>query len=437
MYRQQPPSTQQTATSSPGSFQKPNASAATKAARKAPYTGPIENCLGCGRPCSGPAAIQAHLARGICNKPASIANYGKDICPHCDCRFGSPNGLEYHVKNFVCGAYENERLREVIEACSVYLAGRPHVSPPPTTPAPRHPVPPSQPMNSAPSSQGPNVGGDVDRYGHLSEVARQTFESEIRQAEVKYGALLRKAKAELPPGEAEQQIARYMNSFNTKASTTRKKYGIRINGFRPQEELIGERARLWDVPPEEISATPNLQPWGSATKRARRDTRGSSVPTASQQIEQPPEEETPRKRVPLSEMGGLGASSATAEQVDPTAHLEPLSQARPVSNGSHSSPMPAPHTGSATPGVPVGAPVGAAVPSSSSHGASIDDPMALDSATDSDDDEDDEDGIPARAPSAPVAVAAAAAAAPASAASPTTLTADGMKEDTDGKTDKE
>lgn len=120
--------------------------------------------------------------------------------------------------------------------------------------------------------------------------------------------------------EKSDLLSRLKNSFNTKQSTTRKRYGIRI-GKRTQEEIDGERRRLLgDDGPEQWADSasvkkPRLDIWTPVA---------AMTPRARPSLSQPSQfnhADSPRKRVPLSKMGGLSGSVGSAELTDPTAFL--------------------------------------------------------------------------------------------------------------------
>ncbi|KAK4070425.1 hypothetical protein Trihar35433_4892 [Trichoderma harzianum] len=134
-----------------------------------------------------------------------------------------------------------------------------------------------------------------DPYAKLTPENRERFNAEMKDVEERYGRLRKEAEA-LPPGEREEELAKIKNRYNTKQSNTRKKYGIRLRERRTNADM----ERSW-----------NADQAHSAKKARVGD--GQARPTSNQVME------SPRRRVPLAEMGGLSASSATAELVDPTA----------------------------------------------------------------------------------------------------------------------
>lgn len=188
-----------------------------------------------------------------------------------------------------------------------------------------------------------------DPYAKLTPENREKFNAEMKEVEERYGRLRRDAAA-LPPGEREEELAKIKNRYNTKQSNTRKKYGIRLRERRTNADM----ERSW-----------NADQAHSAKKARVGD--GQARPTGNQVME------SPRRRVPLAEMGGLSASSATAELVDPTA-------------STNSRPPPPAYGQPAT--VVHGVPLG-------TYQGTPDDPMQIDDDTSTGTDSDNVD-IPAR-----------------------------------------
>lgn len=231
---------------------------------------------------------------------------GKDICPHCGSRFGSSTGLTYHLKSHVCGVYTPEVLKATIQMLE--SASRPASQG--IAPRPAH--------NSSTLTGVSTPSGTADPYAQLTPEMRRALEKEIAEAEQHYGRLMRKAK-QLPEPEQSKELSSLKNRFNTRQSTTRKKFGVRLREKRTREEIDAERARLF--------GTPDGPALWDTDKRLAKKARLSEPREASHETarEAPPTQQadTPRKRVPIGDMGGLAGSSATAELTDPTAAIKP------------------------------------------------------------------------------------------------------------------
>lgn len=262
----------------------------------------------------------------------------------------------------------------------------------------------SQPQASQPSQESgaftaanatPGSTGKIpDAYAHLAPQDRRSLEEEMATAEAHYGGLIQKAM-ELPQPQRDEEVAKLKNSFNTKQSTTRRKYGVKLRERRSKAEIEAQRERLLTVGAgekrrrrqEPLTGQTGL---GSEPKRARLDQGGSSVNVERSNASKSAAD-SPRKRVMLADMGGLGPSAATAEHTDPTVDVpsrtQPQTQAyarpqtRPVAAGSTS-------------------PDAVSERTTTVAGGAFDQPMRLDDSTDTEDsDSEEEDGdIPASLP---------------------------------------
>ncbi|KAL7912039.1 hypothetical protein GGI35DRAFT_444225 [Trichoderma velutinum] len=277
-------------------------------------TAGIMYCATCHRPCSSSDALSYHSKKAKCHTPKPSGTIGIDTCIHCGCQFESPGGLAYHTKSYVCGQHSEEtrlhisellRQRELLQKMAPSQPSNNHG-------APTYHTTPGQPANHTPavikSSVTPNrrslssvansSPSTNDPYAKLSPEDRMKFNAEMKQVDEYYGRL-RKEAERLEPGKREEELAKIKNRYNTKQSNTRKKYGIRLRERRTNADVD----RSWNA---------GSADYANSAKKARVDD-GQARSTGNQVME------SPRRRVPLAEMGGLSASSATAELVDPTA----------------------------------------------------------------------------------------------------------------------
>lgn len=273
------------------------------------------------------------MKKARCSAPKPHGSIDVDICVHCGCHFESPGGLSYHTKSDVCGKHDEEKRAQMIAILRQRAWSQPASSHGATPPGmtPGHVASavytPIWKQKAVGSSLTPSPSGN-DPYAKLTPEDRVKFEAEMKGVDSYYIGLMKEASEKLPAGQREEELAKLKNRYNTKQSNTRKKYGIRLRERRANTDAD----RSWN---------------SSATKRARVDN-GPAGPiqpiTNNGQAEpiQPPfpsVKESPRMRVPLSKMGGLSASSATAELVDPTASPTPA-------NGQSAAPAtPAPGVG--------------------------------------------------------------------------------------------
>lgn len=346
----------------------------------------IIECGACKRPCSGVEALTYHSKKAACNPDFRYEDIGKSICPHCGCLFGSSGGVNYHLKSEVCGAYSEATTKAVYQRLESYVENKGQrqtqnrnkgwaqrarapaaaVTSPVATPGYQQtgqrqlvytPLP-TQQASPHPSSASHNPRDDP--YEHLSAETLAKFRWEINQAEETYGKKMRDAML-LPEPESTDKLSRLKNAYNAKVSTTRKRYGIRLKERRSKEEVDAERIRLLGRPD-----APDL--WLEQERKARdlernvkrpldtsngRGTPPTGTPRHSTKPPQVPLVESPRKRVPLSEMGGLSGSAASAEVVDPTAHQAPSSQPRGFAQVQQQQPAPETNRPQGTPGNPM------------------------------------------------------------------------------------
>lgn len=151
---------------------------------------------------------------------------------------------------------------------------------------------------------------DMDPYAHLNAATMARLEEELRQNELSYSPRFKEAEKIEDPIKKKEKLDGLHNSFSTKQSIIRKKYGVRLRMRRTKAEIAGERERLGlkHAPPPLTEDPPD-------SKRQRTDAGPSDADAALQ--------ETPSKLLPVSDMSaGLAGSSATAALSDPTTRAQ-------------------------------------------------------------------------------------------------------------------
>ncbi len=153
---------------------------------------------------------------------------------------------------------------------------------------------------------------DFDPYGHLNDATMMKLNEELRQAELSFAPRFKEAEGIKDPAEKKAKIDGLQNSFSTKQSIIRKKYGVRLRNRRTKAEIAGERHRMGikHASPSHLDETPNY-------KRLRTD---HEYYISSQVVSSPNSaSDTPGKHLAVSDINsGLGGSSATAALADPT-----------------------------------------------------------------------------------------------------------------------
>ncbi|VUC36060.1 unnamed protein product [Clonostachys rosea] len=290
----------------------------------------IVHCEKCQRPCSGPAALSFHRAKDVCRKIFAMDDVNRTICAHCGRHFTSGGGLYYHKKGEVCGVYSDSDMDKIMAHLQAYLAHNQAQMPQAAnnqwqqhTPAPASQslTTPMKAVAHTPASASVKYtitqlpdSSPGSLLSHLNPTTRKKYEEEIADSERRYGAWMQEA-LDLPEPERTDRLTRLKNSYNTRQSTTRKKYGIRLRGNRTPEEIESERRRLFGA-----KYHPDI--WSMGTTTAMAAMNAVKTPQQTRTPEVPSSQaDTPRKRVRLSEMGGLSGSAASVETTDPTAFL--------------------------------------------------------------------------------------------------------------------
>jgi hypothetical protein len=183
--------------------------------------------------------------------------------------------------------------------------------------------PPSQPYSTPRSSRierADTPGSQDDPYAHLNAKQRASLEEDLRQAELSHAPRFREAEAIEDPVIRDLKLDSLRNTFSTKQSIIRRKYGVRLRKRRTQQEIDGERIRMGLK--RGLTGSPDPTP-ETANKRRRSedgmDIYGRDSPTAGRAPQSHTPIPPPTNHLAVSEMGsGLGGSLATAATTDPT-----------------------------------------------------------------------------------------------------------------------
>lgn len=257
---------------------------AQPAPRPGATAAPIMYCKLCFRKFVHQSAFEHHVKNKICTRsPVAPGGY-KFSCQHCGQGFTTIMGVQYHNSNNICGNF-NEPSR-VTTAPAASIPATPEATrPAPMTPASAPtstltlmPTPTSTPASTKavapPSSSGggprkgtPGLhtpdGAVADPYAHLSPEQLAAMQEELRLAELSYGERFRQANALPDAAERKTRLDGLANSFGTKQSLIRKKYGVRLRMRRTKAEIQAERDRMQYKTAAELAAdigipSPNL-----------------------------------------------------------------------------------------------------------------------------------------------------------------------------------
>ena len=310
-------------------------------------------------------------------------------CPQCDQSFSNASGLDYHRRNKVCGDIVTNPAPPAIPPSNP-MASSAGGSPASFAPAQTPPSQPSQStlpqhMSRMPPGHGPAQTGTQstpsgqatpahtshhshpmpqstprsahqttpsgsqtmsmhDPYAHLSKEQYDKMHQELAEAEVVYAGKMDNVRETISdPAIVAKKIDSLRNSFATKQSMVRKKYGVRLRERRSRAVIEEERKRMGGPlagrsPQHPQAPSPSADAY--ASKKSRTSMAGPAEVTQTHA-----NEETPTRKhaasadvaAPLS--GGLAASVATPETMDPTRFGRyPIGQASTYGSGLYGAP---------------------------------------------------------------------------------------------------
>lgn len=158
----------------------------------------------------------------------------------------------------------------------------------------------------------PSSGNDP--YAHLNPTTRAKMDEEMKEAEQKYAPRIKAAEALTDPKERRTQLTNLNNSFSTRQSGIRKKYGVRLRVRRTRAEIDAQNRRMG------ISTA-----MGTTTSAAQSEADDSGPPPAKRQRA----DEPVIPRVATADIsGGLSGTAATPAMTDPTRSFASPSQTR-------------------------------------------------------------------------------------------------------------
>ncbi|AEO55085.1 hypothetical protein MYCTH_2298511 [Thermothelomyces thermophilus ATCC 42464] len=215
-------------------------------------------CTKCFRTFVHTSAFDYHTRHDVCSQIPPTTNGFEHSCPHCGQGFTNIVELQGHLHHQVCGNPEQPqpaRRGRKPKSSLVFQA-----SPPPvTTPSGARPAPANgtprtlqqstpthfslaRPAASTPGSAGSGIAADP--YAHLSERQIRLMNEELKAAEEKYAPRFAEANLIADENLRRLRIEGLRNSFGTKQSMIRKKFGVRLRERRTKAEILAERERL-------------------------------------------------------------------------------------------------------------------------------------------------------------------------------------------------
>ena len=282
-------------------------------------------------PARPPPATQYHPAQ---SQPADqqLAHQQPGHQPPAQSQLAQPQ----HANRTAAGAIHGQGLPSaaVPLLSSQATPGRPRGKPP----GPIQSTPRPGPAAPDPSSQ---TSPASNPYAHLTEDQHKSMNQELADAEAVYGGKMDQVRTSITdPTEQTRKLDSLKNSFATKQSMIRKKYGVRLRERRSRAVIEEERRRMSGLssplqnslnPPAQVPLTPRSGD-EHTNKRARTSVGGHSVTTQGPAVQGTPTRKHAASAdvaAPLS--GGLVASSSAAETTDPTS----FGARPPAFNGSH------------------------------------------------------------------------------------------------------
>lgn len=289
----------------------------------------ILQCPLCWRKFDSLQPYEFHVQKQVCTKEPPNKEGFAFSCKYCGSGFTTKVGREYHISNNVCGDHgiAGATLKAPANGGSPITLSSGNNSPtlPPLAVAHHpsghyHQMPASTPVQRRVSAAA--TPKDHDPYAHLKPETLERLNDELRQAERSYTLRFKEAEAIEDPALRQSKLDGLQNSFSTKQSIIRKKYGVRLRNRRTKAEIDSERQRMgWK------HNSPG-QPEGTPTAKRQRTDDGPSNP-----ILQAPKSngESHMNHVSVSDMKtGLGGSNATAAMADPTRPKSPTLPKSPV-----------------------------------------------------------------------------------------------------------
>lgn len=149
-----------------------------------------------------------------------------------------------HTVNKTCGNFRQSSAQQTSPsvATPTAVARRSYSTPRPTPATQASPA-----SASTPASQ-------YDPYAHLSQEQIRSLQADLDAAEAYYTERNREASTIADPDARRAKLDSLSNSFSTKQSLIRKKYGVRLRMRRTKEEVQMERNRMSYKTPSELQA---------------------------------------------------------------------------------------------------------------------------------------------------------------------------------------
>ncbi|EAA28264.2 hypothetical protein GE21DRAFT_6088 [Neurospora crassa] len=207
------------------------------------YPGRLQ-CMGCYRVFTHQVPYEYHTSRRLCTvRPPASAKGFEFSCQYCGEGFTRSDEHQTH-----------ERARTCFHPGPPLARGPgrpPRAAPVPSsivqaTPAVARTIDLTS-AGSTPSAETPagtKTPNAADPYGHLTEEQLAAMDADLKEAEAKFAPRFAEAYAIPDENERRIKIEGLRNSFGTKQSMIRKKYGVRLRQRRTKAEIQAEEERM-------------------------------------------------------------------------------------------------------------------------------------------------------------------------------------------------
>ncbi|KAI0176390.1 hypothetical protein GGR52DRAFT_540770 [Hypoxylon sp. FL1284] len=283
----------------------------------------ILQCPLCWRKFDREPAYIYHVQKQVCTKEPPNNEGFAFSCQYCGSGFITKVGRDYHIINNVCGDHGTagptpQAPTNGASPITVSSGNNSPVVQPPSSTVLRSSenLPASTPVARRVSTAPTPASKDHNPYAHLNPSTLEKLNEELRQAELHYTARFKETEMIEDPAARQAKRDGYQNSFSTKQSIIRKKYGVRLRNRRTRAEIDSERQRMgW--PP----SSPGQSEGPPSAKRQRTDDGSSHT---GLQIPKTNDAAPRMNTVSVSDMKtGLGGSNSTAATADPTLQHPP------------------------------------------------------------------------------------------------------------------
>jgi len=207
--------------------------------------------------------IKQHMRKNVCSVQPPTSEGFKHSCGPCGQGFTTMEELQAHADSRICGGYPMKTPRGPGRPPRAVLT--PQANPvailPSMTQAPApngYQVPQPQPQPQSTPTQVHSVSrraasvvatptgspNPADPYAHLTPEELTKMNAELADAEAKYAPRFKEAENFPDENQRRVKIEGLRNSFGTKQSMIRKKYGVRLRERRTKAEIQAEKERL-------------------------------------------------------------------------------------------------------------------------------------------------------------------------------------------------